>query len=83
MAKLYELLSHPPYSPALAPNDYWLFADLKRMLQGKRVCSNEEVILETEVYFEAKDKSFNKKGIKLLEKSWNQCITLEGDYVDE
>ena len=30
----------------------------KRMLQGKRFGSNEEVILETEVYFEAKDKSF-------------------------
>ena len=24
-----------------------------------------------------------KKDIKLLEKHWNQCITLEGDYVDE
>ncbi len=30
--------------------------------------SNEEVILETEVYFEANEKSFNKKGIKFLEK---------------
>ena len=38
---------------------------------------------ETEAYFEAKDKLFYKKGIKLLEKYWNQCITLEGDYVDE
>ena len=52
------------------------------MLQWKIFGSNEEVIWETEVYFEAKDKSFNKKGIKLLEKHWNQCITL-GDYVDE
>ena len=39
--------------------------------------------METEAYFEAKDKSFYKKGIKLLEKHWNQCITQEGDYVDE
>ena len=53
------------------------------MLQGKRFGSNEEMISETEAYFEAKDKSFYKKGIKLLEKCWNQCITLEGDYVDE
>ena len=87
MVKLHELhfksLPHPPYSPDLALSDYWLFADLKRMLQGKRFGSNEEVILETETYFEAKDKSFYKKGIKLLEKHWNQCITLEGDYVDE
>ena len=57
--------------------------EITKMLQGKRFGSNEEVISETEAYFEAKDKSFNKKGIELLEKHWNQCITLKGDYVDE
>ncbi|KAM8710012.1 hypothetical protein ACLKA7_016761 [Drosophila subpalustris] len=38
MAKLnelgFELLPHPPDSPDLAPSDYWLFADLKKMLRG-------------------------------------------------
>jgi len=67
MAKLNELgfnlLPHPPYSPDLAPSDYWLFADLKKMLQGKRFGSNEEVIAATEAYFEDKDKSFYKHGI--------------------
>ena len=53
------------------------------MLQGKKFGSNEEVISETEAYFEAKDKLFNKKGIELLEKHWNQCIILEEDYVDK
>ena len=57
-------LPHPPYYSDLASSDYWLFADLKRMLQGKRFGSNEEVISETEAYFEAKDKLFYKKGIK-------------------
>ena len=87
MVKLHELhfklFLHPPYSLDLSPSNYWLFADLKRMLQGKRFCFNEEVILETEEYFEAKDKLFNKKGIKLLEKRLNKCIILERDYVDE
>ena len=39
MAKLhelhFELLPYPSYSPNLDPSDYWLLADLKRMLQGK------------------------------------------------
>ena len=88
MAKLHELhfklLLHPPYSSNLTPsNNYWLFADIKRMLQGKRFGSSEEVISENKAYFEAKDKLFYKKGIELLEKHWNQCITLEGDNVDE
>ena len=49
MAKLFELhfelLPHPPYSFDLAPRDYCLFADLKRMLQEKKFGSNEEVVL--------------------------------------
>ena len=49
----FELLLHPPCSPDLALSDYWLFSDLKKMLQEK------------------------------LEKRWNECITLEGNYVDK
>ena len=87
MAKLselgYELLPHPPYSPDVAPSDYWLFADLKKIPQGRRFGSNEEVIAETKAYFEAKDKSFYKHGIEKLEKRWNDYIALEGNYIDE
>ena len=76
MAKLHELhfewLPHPPYSPDLAPSNYWQFVDLKGMLQGKTFGSNEEGILETEPYFETKDKPYDKKGIELLGKHWNQ-----------
>ena len=77
----FELLPHPPYTPDLAPSNYWLFADLKKILQGKRFDSNEEVAAETEAYFESKDESFCKKGIEKLEKRWNEYITLEGNYV--
>ena len=60
MTKLHELhiklLLHTPYSPDLTPSDYWLFADLKRMLQGSIFSINEEVISETDAYFDAKDK---------------------------
>ena len=47
------------------------------MLMGMKFDSNEEVIAETEAYFEAKDKSFYKKGIEMLEKCGNECITLK------
>ena len=78
----FELLPHLPYSPDLAPNDYCLFADLKKMLQVKRFGSNEEVLAKTVAYFESKDESFYKKGIEKLEKCWNECITLERNYVE-
>jgi len=68
----------------MAPSDYYLFTDLKRTLRRKRFGSNEEVITETEAYFEVKHKSFCKKRIAMLENEcWNECITIEGDYVNE
>ena len=62
----FKLLPHPPYSPDLPNSECYLFADLKKMLQGKRFYSNEEVITETNAYFKAKYKSFYKKGIEML-----------------
>ena len=44
----YELLQHPPYSPDLAPSDFWLFPHLKKFLRGKHFSSNEDVIAVVE-----------------------------------
>lgn len=63
-----------PNEEDLAPSDYHLFADLKRMLQVKRFRTNNKVIAETEAYFQAKDKLFFKKDIKILEKCWNDLF---------
>ena len=78
----FELLPHPPYSPDLAPSDFFLFSDLKRMLAGKKFCADEEVIEETEAYFEAKDKSYYKNGIEKLYDRYNRCIAREGNYIE-
>lgn len=78
----FELLPHPPYSPDLAPSDYILFSDLKRMLAGNKFSANEEVIAETEAYFEAKDKLYYKNSIEKLYDRYNRCIALEGNYIE-
>ena len=36
-------LLHPPYSPELAPSDYYLFGPTKEGLRGKHYSSDEEV----------------------------------------
>ncbi|EFN64908.1 Histone-lysine N-methyltransferase SETMAR, partial [Camponotus floridanus] len=60
----YELLPHPPYSPDLAPCDFFLFPNMKKWLAGKKFSSNEEVIAETEAYFGEFDKSYFLEGLK-------------------
>ena len=39
----FELLPHPPYSPAVAPSDYNLFPEIKKGLRGKRFQSTDDV----------------------------------------
>ncbi|KAG5311569.1 SETMR methyltransferase, partial [Acromyrmex insinuator] len=58
MTKFNKLLSHPAYSPDLASCDYFLFSNLKKWIGGKRFTIREQLIAETETYFEGLDKSY-------------------------
>ncbi|XP_033229927.1 histone-lysine N-methyltransferase SETMAR-like, partial [Belonocnema kinseyi] len=79
----FELVPQPPYSPDLAPSDYYLFPNLKRCLTGKRFYSNEELIAETEAYFGDLPIEYFSDGIKKLENRWTRCIDLKGEYVEK
>ena len=78
MAKFHELCSellpHPTYSPDLAPSDYFLFPNLKKWLGGKRFYSNDEIISQTNAYFEDLETSYFLEGTQKLDKRWTKCI---------
>ena len=78
----YELLPNPPYSSDLAPCDYFLFPNMKKWLDGKRLTSNEEVIAATEAYLAEFDKPYFLDGFKKLEYRRTKCIELKGVYIE-
>ena len=47
----YEIIPHPPYSPDLAPCDFYLFPNFKSDLAGRRHMSNSAVIEAVNAYF--------------------------------
>ncbi|KRT83611.1 hypothetical protein AMK59_4170 [Oryctes borbonicus] len=65
----FELVQHPPYSPHLAPSDFFLFLNLKKSLGGRRFTSNEEVIAQTDPCFEDLPKSHFFQGLE----SWRNA----------
>ena len=79
----YELLEHPPYSPDLAPSDFYLFPKLKLFLAGQRFSSNQEAIAAVEGYFADLTKNHYRDRIMALEHRWNKCNSLRGDYVEK
>lgn len=79
----FQLVPHPPYSPDLAPSDFYLFPNLKRWLTGQRFYSNEDLIAETEAYFADFPIDYYSDGIKKIENRWTRCINLKGEYVEK
>ncbi|XP_033231999.1 uncharacterized protein LOC117182982 [Belonocnema kinseyi] len=79
----FELIPEPPYSPDLAPSDYYLFLHLKRWLTGKCFHSNEELIAEPEAYFGDLPIEYFSDDIKKLENRWTRCIDVKGEYVEK
>jgi len=75
-------LIHPPYSPDLAPCDFFLFPRMKKVLKGKRFADVEEVKTKTTEAL---------KGITLQEfqdcfEKWktrlDRCIASNGQYFE-
>jgi len=79
----YELLPHPPYSPDLAPCDFFLLPSLKKSFAGQKFAPNEEVVAATETYFADLEEPYFSVGLKKLEHRWVKFIELKGDYVEK
>lgn len=79
----FKILPHPPYSPDLAPSDYFLFPNLKRNLRGRKFDDEEEVIGAVDQYLEDQEETFYRKGLMMLKTRWEKCIRLKGDYVEK
>ena len=76
-----EQLIHPPYSPELAPSDYYLFRNLKSHLCETRFRDDHELKTATEAWFGNQTGDFCFKGIDCLKK-WTKCIEVKGDYIE-
>ena len=77
----WEILSHPPYSPDIAPSDYHLFLSLQNLLTGKKFKNEEDVERALVQFFASKDETFFKNGIYKLPSRWQEIINNNGNYI--
>ena len=76
------IMPQSPYSPDLAPCDFFLFPRLKRPMKRRRFATIEEI--QTESLRELKDipKSAYQKCFEDWKKRCYKCIISEGDYFE-
>ena len=69
-----ELLSHPPYSPDLAPTDYYFFQSLDNFLQGKTFSSEEQTKTAFGDFIISCSPQFFVTGINKLPIKWQRAL---------
>ena len=79
----FEQLNHPPYSPDLAPSDYYLFRNLKSHLRGTKFRDDDELKAAIEAWFEDQIDDFYFKGIDCLKEKWAKCTEVKGKYIEK
>ena len=77
VTSIFELLSHPPYSPDLAPSDFHLFRHLKDSLSGRAFEDANAVIMAVNEWIEEQEQNLFLEGVKTLEQRWEKCVALK------
>jgi len=76
-----EILSHPAYSPDLAPSDFYLFGYLKDKAKGKRFCDENQILESIREEFFAIPKHQLESVFEEWERRLHQCIDGGGEYI--
>lgn len=79
----FEVVPHPPYSPDLAPSDFWLFPKLKEVLKGKHFSSDAEVERAVTEWIKEQQESFFADGFSKWVLRMEKCVAHNGDYVEK
>ncbi|GBN93837.1 hypothetical protein AVEN_38499-1 [Araneus ventricosus] len=75
-------LEHPPYSPDLAPADFYLFPRLKMKLKGHRFGDSDEVIENATKQLKELSKNGFLECFEQLYERWKKCVDAGGKYFE-
>lgn len=79
----FEIVPHPPYSPDLAPSDFWLFRNMKKVMRGRMFESADDVKEEVTRFFVKCEKNFFESAFSELVQRWQKCVDNNGSYVEK
>ncbi len=78
----FTILPHPPYSPDLAPSDYYLFRHLKKHLRGHHFQNTQQLSDTVTEFLTSRPQAFYQEGFEELVKRFGKCINNHGSYFE-
>ena len=79
----FQTVSHPPYSPDLAPSDFFLFRHLKKYLRGKHFENKMELRQTLENYFSSLPRSHFESAFEEHIHRMKKCVQCNGSHVEK
>lgn len=79
----FDRISHPPYSPDLAPMDFPLFSYLKAELRGQRFSDLDELMKESLRILAGLDQTWFKNVFDKWIDRHRKCIEHKGEYFEK
>lgn len=76
------VVHQPPYSPDMAPCDFWLFPKLKTTLKGSRFESREEIMQNATAEMNTIPKEAFQKCFRQWKHRWAKCVEAQGAYFE-
>jgi len=79
----WTVLTHPLYSPDLAPSDFHTFRPMKDGLRRQHSPSNDTVVRAVKQWATSAGADFYECSMQALVHRWQKCIANGGDYVEK
>jgi len=76
-----KLIDHPPYSPDLAPSDFWLFDEIKRRKTRSNNARESVYGRVTQILQSIPRNEYFKTVVRYIDRI-RLCVTVEGDYFE-
>ena len=73
---------HPPYSPDLAPSDFFLFPKMKLKLKGHRFDTTEEMEANSQRMLDTLTEKDFQEAFQKWRRRWYRCLHAGGNYFD-
>jgi hypothetical protein len=72
--KSIPVITQNPYSPDLAPTDFWLFPPLQSGLKGTRFATMEDIKSNATTDVREIPKEASRRCFQLWQDRWNKCV---------
>jgi hypothetical protein len=76
------VVPHAPYSPDVAPCDFFLFSKMKIKLKGRRFDTVEEIQAETQTALKTLTKKDFQDAFQKWQKRWDRCARPQEGYFE-